>query len=331
MNALQLHLTNSPIGLSDLDELSLAALLWGYRHRLWGFESLVHYAERNYVLHGDLLDDLAILEKNKYSESGAEILQNLQLACVTDTVEAHQQSADEVFALLFRRLHAEASAQQLLAVFNELSSDFLFCREEEWTGYDPLAPYLHDRGPRQELLNLIVRFNALLNKTGATPQLWESLTGLCQPNSDLAEIERPSRSRSLPLACIYRFTLSYFIFSVVFSFVFFRDSMALAILTPIAETLRTSLYMAPLIFMGIFIAKSFAQSTQQGHKARLSAFFIWMGICSLAVLWLLSPIAPADEKLLQMQKSAHLFTFIFATCSTLKYYFQHSEESQKRA
>ncbi len=175
MNPLQLHLKNSPICQSDLDKLTLPALLWGYRHRLWGFEWLVHFAERNYARYGDLLDDLAILTKSKYSEDGPEILQSLQLAVVTDTVEAHRKAADEIFSLLFQRLHAMASPQQFLSVFEELNSVFIFYREESWSGNDAIAPYINDSGPSQEIIDSIFGIKIQLNKTGVTPQLWDTL------------------------------------------------------------------------------------------------------------------------------------------------------------
>ncbi len=178
MSLVQLHLPPSSLGQTDLDGLSLPALLWGYRHRLWGFESLVHYAERNYSRHGELLIALASLEKNQYSETGSEVLKNLHHTCVTDTTDAHQQAANEVFHLLFQRLYDEASPQLLYSVFSTLSSELLFCHEEDWSGYDATAPYLHDRGPRQELISFIVRFKARLDKEGVTTEAWESLAYL---------------------------------------------------------------------------------------------------------------------------------------------------------
>ncbi len=178
MSLIQLYLPPSVIRQADLDGLSLPALLWGYRHRLWGFESLVHHAERNYSRYGELLVALASLEKNQYSETGGEILEDLLQTCVTDTVDAHQQAAAEVFALLFQRLSDEASPQLLSSVFSTLSAELLFSHKEDWSGYDATAPYLHDRGPRQELIDFIVRFKARLDKEGVTAQSWESLVQL---------------------------------------------------------------------------------------------------------------------------------------------------------
>ena len=166
----------SPIKQKDINSLSVNALLWGMRHVFFRFETLVKYAENNYdSYHDGVLIPLASIRKNEYSSLGPELFNQLMLKCVIDTSSLHSQSADKVFVLLFNSLISELSPQLLINIFAKLSSEMLFTTEDEWTG-NPSAPYVHDIGPREELITKIILFNVKLKKHVVNASTWDELS-----------------------------------------------------------------------------------------------------------------------------------------------------------
>lgn len=161
----------------DIDSLSLPALLWGKRHGFFSFENLVQYSVQNYESqNNDIMISLASLLKNEYSSLGPELLNRLMLQCVVDTAQSHRKSADEVFALLFRTLEAKASAQILINIFGKLAGEVQFIDEIEWTGDPPIAPYIHDLGPKEELITKIIIINAKLENHGVNTLILDELS-----------------------------------------------------------------------------------------------------------------------------------------------------------
>jgi len=161
----------------DIDSLSIPALLWGKRHGFFSFKNLVQYSVLNdKSQNDDIMIPLASLLKNEYSALDPELLNRLMLQCVVDTASSHRKSADEVFALLFRTLEANASPKILINIFAMLAGEVQFIDKIEWTGNPPIAPYIHDLGPKEELITKIITINAKLENHGVNMLILDELS-----------------------------------------------------------------------------------------------------------------------------------------------------------
>ncbi len=166
-------------------QLSLPALLWGWRHGVCGFEDIVYYCSYATLRRDDdLLLALASLLKEDYSDQGAELLCELLPVVVIDTELAHRSAAHELFEVLFHALRQEASAQVAQQYLLSLASELLFISPVAWTGEPASAPYLHDRGPSDQLIHALIQLRATRHRNKAaadiTPEEWEQLLHACQ-------------------------------------------------------------------------------------------------------------------------------------------------------
>ncbi len=166
-------------------QLSLPALLWGWRHGVCGFEDIVYYCSHAALRRDDdLLLPLASLLKGDYSDQGAGLLAELLPVVVMDSEQAHQAAAHELFEVFFRALRQEASAQVAQQYLLSLASEPLFLSPEAWAGEPASVPYLHDRGPSEQLVHALIQLRATRhkNKTAVeiTPEEWEQLRHACQ-------------------------------------------------------------------------------------------------------------------------------------------------------
>lgn len=157
-----------PVRLSGehLAKLSIGAALWGRRHGLLSFEDLVTCCCNNWRGGCDTLEHLAGLTKDEYSEKGAQLLLQLEIESLCDTVEAHHQYADEVIAAVYSSVLSQRRLFPGVAerVINSIAAEIDFVREMEWTGYPEASPYLNDHGFSPAWVSAIFQARYLLQQ-----------------------------------------------------------------------------------------------------------------------------------------------------------------------
>lgn len=162
---LRFHL---PIRLSGeyLAKLSIGAALWGRRHGLLSFEELVICCCSKWKMGYDSLEPLAGLTKAEYSEKGPQLLRELEVATLCDTVEAHRQCADEIIATVYASVLAQRHLFPGVAehVINSIAGEIDCVCEMEWTGEPETPPYLNDHGFSPEMCSAIFQARYLLQQ-----------------------------------------------------------------------------------------------------------------------------------------------------------------------